>query len=185
MAERVGYVVVDDQGSAMQIGDYGDGPRGGVLLSGAAATLFKSRGAAQNAIERSREYSEKHRLTWRTYRYRIFRLVPMQEHGLMADTLKTRLLARADAFDDFDQRSDAALLRKAASALPDEPSADVWAEYEGLRKAFEVEVDVFTTGQERAYNIPGDEANLNAARTALDTFRRALDAATDTPTGAE
>jgi hypothetical protein len=103
----------------------------------------------------------------------------------MADTLKARLLDLAGAFENcscsveykdrglLDPACDAhddvgALLRAAASALPDEPSTDVWSEWEGLRDAYA-----------KAYRwqaLPvgphGEAPHTTATRTALDTFFR-------------
>jgi hypothetical protein len=53
-----------------------------------------------------------------------------------------------------------------ASALPDEPSADVWAEYEGLVLEYAVANEGYGSGR------GADEVRVRAARSALDTFMR-------------
>lgn len=62
--KTAGYVVVCD-GMLMRIHlDHTDVPAGGVLVFGATGTIFRTRGRARRAINRTVKYAEERGLQW-------------------------------------------------------------------------------------------------------------------------
>lgn len=69
--DRPCIVIDKPSGDALGIGHYEERPRAGVLVRGAAATLFRNRRRALRAIQRSTRYAEANDLPWRTEDYVI------------------------------------------------------------------------------------------------------------------
>lgn len=60
----LGYAVIGND--AHELGNYPDGPKGGIMLSGDDITIFASRKAANAAIARTRAYEKQNGLWWDT-----------------------------------------------------------------------------------------------------------------------
>ena len=60
----LGYIVCNGQHRAMELGNYHDGPKTGLLLSGGNATLFTTYGRALDAIKRTERYAKRHNYRW-------------------------------------------------------------------------------------------------------------------------
>ena len=75
MSEIAGYVVTNNDGAMCLCAYEDDGIE--VLCQGDYATFFPTRRAANKAIERTRAYAEKHKLTayWDTA-YKVYRCEP-------------------------------------------------------------------------------------------------------------
>lgn len=58
------YMVMDDRGRAMCLGNYADGPSAGLLLRGQPLALFYRRQCAENAVRRTRRYAKRKQLPW-------------------------------------------------------------------------------------------------------------------------
>lgn len=79
MADAMRPCIVVDTGLggvALMLGNYDDGPRGGILLHGDEATLFPNRRAARRAIQRSSDYAAHHGYRWGIENYQIQNVEP-------------------------------------------------------------------------------------------------------------